>query len=370
MTGPRIGVVIPAYCTPGRHGTSRLRLALLSWCHQTLSPDEYEIVVVDNASQPSLAAHISEWGLTDRVRVVRREDAGLGAGYNEGFDALRSPLVLLATDDELAAPELLATHLAEQNGDRPALVIGHCTILFHTALFHDVTVAEVDPHALEQAAGRQETRWLPGAAATMGLAEKPVTEKDVTEDFNRILALAGTTPQFQDIERTLASGRCHALPGGWLAVRVGNHSLPVRTLHDIGGLDETLDAFGGWYLDLDLGIRLTDAGVRFQYAAKAVSVNLTHPRAPGGLLGAVPATAYLISKHPRMDVVLSPLYFQRDLGIAEYARLLRSAERWWTPPASSTGAASATSSRAGRGMGQPIEEEEVPDVRSQDGSLH
>ncbi|WP_019545215.1 glycosyltransferase family 2 protein [Streptomyces sulphureus] len=331
MTGPRISVVLPAHCSAARHGTSRLRLALLSWSRQTLPRDAYEIVLVDNASDPPLAAQVSEWGLADRVRVVRREETGLGSGYNRGVEAAEAPLVLLATDDELAEPGLLATHVSEHGGEQPALVIGRCTILFHTELFPDVTKAKVDPHALERAAVREETRWLPGAAAALGLAEKPVTEEDVTGDFDKVLALAGTTPQFQDIERTVASGHCHTLPGGWLAVRVGNHSLPVTTLREIGGLDETLDSFGGWYLDLELGIRLIDAGVRFRHAPEAVSANLTHPRAPGGMFGVVPAMAYLISKHNRMDVALSPLYFQRGLGIAEYARLLRSAERWWTP---------------------------------------
>ncbi|MFI8436231.1 glycosyltransferase family 2 protein [Streptomyces sp. NPDC079020] len=306
MTQPRISVVLPAHCTEARHGTSRLRLTLISLTRQTLDPGDYEVIVVDNASEPPIASLVSGWGLADRVRVVRREETGLGAGYNAGLAEARAPLILLGTDDELAAPEMLARHLEGHARAEPSVVFGHCTFLFHTELFHDVTIAEPAPKALDRAAARGETGWLPGAVACLGLADKPVTADDVMHAWDKLMALAGTTPQFDDIERTVASGRCHSLPGGWLAMRVGNHSLPVTVLREIGGFDETPDEHGGWYLDLELGIRLADAGLRFGYAPAAVSTNLTHPRGAGGMLGVVSGMAYVLSKHPRMDVTLSP----------------------------------------------------------------
>jgi glycosyltransferase involved in cell wall biosynthesis len=325
----RISIIIPAHCTPARSGTSRLRLTLLSLARQTLPADAYEVILVDNASEPALAEQVESWGLGDRVRVLRREDKGQAAGYNAGLAQARAPVVLLGTDDEVVSPDVLAAHVQRHDDQDSCLVVGHCLTMFHTALVHDVHSGVAEPAALTRAATNADTAWVPKAAAAMGLLEKPVTDEDVITHFDRLVALAGFLPEFEDIERVVGTGRCHTLPGGWLAMRVGNHSLPTDVLRDLGGLDEALDAFGSWYLDLDLGIRLCDGGIAFHHAPDAVSVNLEHPRKPGPILGVLPAMAYLIGKHPRMDVALSPLYFQRGLRIAEYARLLRGSARWW-----------------------------------------
>lgn len=326
---PRISVIIPAHCTDARHGTSRLRLTLLSLARQTLADSDYEIILVDNASVPALADQVAAWDLSKRVRVIRRESLGQGGGYNAALPLARAPLVMLGLDDELASPQLLAEHLRHQEDGRGGLVIGHCLTMIHTALFGDVSIGEPLQGALSRIAVQANTSWLPGAATAMGLVNKPVTEDDVTAHFDRVVAIAGFLPEFEDIEATVATGRCHSMPGGWLTVRMGNHSLPKAVIEEVGGLDEALDEFGSWYIDLELGIRLCEARTSFLYAEDAVSVNIDHPRRPGSLLGAIPAMAYLIKKHPRMDVALSPMYFHSGLHIREYARMLRNASRQW-----------------------------------------
>jgi glycosyltransferase involved in cell wall biosynthesis len=328
-TAGTITVILPAYCTPSRHGTSRLRLALASWAGQTLSPARHEVVLVDDGSDPPLADLVDRWGLSDRVRVLRQKNMGLAHAYNAGIDVARGEFVLFATDDELAAPELLAEHVACHQRSPGSLVFGKCRTVFHTELFTDVSAPELAPKALDRLAVSPSREWLRGAVGTLALDAKPITVADVEQHFDKVLAWAGTLPQFADIERALLTGRCHELLAGWLAVRVGNHSVATATVRALGGFDEVLDEHNGWYLDVELGIRLIAHGVQFVLAPEAVSVNLSHPREIGLFLGALSGMAYMFGKHRRMDVALAPLYFQRELGIAEYSRLLRSARKWW-----------------------------------------
>jgi glycosyltransferase involved in cell wall biosynthesis len=337
MTSPRISVIVPAYCTSRRHGTSRLELALASWARQTLRPDQYEIVVVDDGSDPPLYPQVNRWGLGDRVRVLRQENSGLAHAYNAGIAASRGDLVLFATDDELAGPTLLEAHVTTHDRVPNAMVFGECRTIFHSELFTDVTVPELVPDAMNRIPANPSDRWLREAVAATGLHRKPITRSDVENDFDKVLRWAGTLPTFADIERNLRRGHCHELEGGWLAVRVGNHSVSTKTMRSLGGFDLVLDEHDGWYLDIEVGLRLVTAGIRFELTDGAMSANLAHPRSPGLFMGALSGMAYLFGKHRRLDVALAPLYFQRELGLAEYARLLRGAQKWWPEDLGSPG---------------------------------
>ncbi|MEU4792148.1 glycosyltransferase [Micromonospora tulbaghiae] len=326
MSAPALSVVVPASCTARRHGSSRLRLALVSLCNQTLDRQQYEVIVVDNGSDPPVEELLQKWDLVGQVRVHRLTGPGLARAYNAGIALARAPLVLLGTDDELLAPGALAAHVSHHaSNSKPRVGFGRCRFVFHTEAFLDVTTAEPVPGAVAGMVRRADAVWLRGALTALGLADRPITVADVQTRFDSILALSGSDPSFVDIERVVGSGRCHQMAAGWLAMRVGNHTVPTAALRAVGGIDEALDQHGGWYLDIDLGLRLVQHGLVFGLVDAAVSTNLTHPRGDGYLLGAVPAMSYLINKHRRMDVALSPLYFQRGFGIASFSRMLAAA---------------------------------------------
>ncbi|MGC5033402.1 glycosyltransferase family 2 protein [Micromonospora sp. DT229] len=340
MSAPELAVVIPAYCTERRHGSSRLWLALVSLCRQTLPPDRYEIIVVDNGSEPPVAELLPRWDLADRVRVVTRARSGICGAFNAGIAAARAPLVLLGTDDEIFGPGALEAHVRHHAGfDQPQVGFGVCYMAYHTEVFHDVTTAEVVPQVRARMAGRAESAWLAGALTALGLVERAITPADVESGFDQLLRLSGKVALFADIERTVGSGRCHRLTAGWLAMRLGNHTVPTEALRAVGGFDEELDGYGGWLSDVELGFRLVAHGLAFGLVADAPSINLPHPRGDGYLMGEVPAMAYVINKHRRMDVALAPLYFQRGYGIASFSRLLATAgaatggPAWVAPPA-------------------------------------
>jgi GT2 family glycosyltransferase len=326
VSAPDLSVVIPAYCTERRHGHSRLRLALVSLCRQTLPPDRYEVIVVDNGSDPPVADLLPGWGLAGRVKVLNRPRPGFCGALNAGIAAADAPLVLLGTDDEVLGPGALEAHVRNHaESGQPQVGFGICHAAYHTEIFHDVITAEVAPHVHARVIGRPETAWLAGAMTTLGLATRAVTVSDVESGFDKLLRLSGKVAAFADVERVVASGRGHSLAAGWLAMRLGNHTVPTDVLRAVGGFDERLDEYGGFFSDVELGLRLVEHGVGFGLVNAALSVNLPHPRGDGYLMSEVPAMAYVIQKHRRMDIALAPLYFQRGYGIAAFSRLLATA---------------------------------------------
>jgi glucosyl-dolichyl phosphate glucuronosyltransferase len=112
---PRISAIV---CTQDR--AAYLAKALRSLAEQTLAPDAYEIVVVDNASQDDTPAVIAaaDGGRAPLVAVyeVRR---GLAHARNAGLRAARAPFVAYLDDDAVASPGWLATLLAVFETVRP-----------------------------------------------------------------------------------------------------------------------------------------------------------------------------------------------------------------------------------------------------------
>lgn len=322
-----ISVVIPAYCTEDRLGASRLQLTLAGFGRQSLPPEQYEVVIVDDGSDPPIRSLLSRWDVPCDVRVVGGEHAGIGAAYNLGVEAAQGEVLLFGLDDEVPGPSLLETHLAGHTGDRQ-VVVGCCRSLFHTVLFRDVIAGERLAGTDEMLPFNPQHAWLVGAARALDLADKPIQVADVVDHFDALLALSGQFSQFRDFEELMDNGCIHGLRAGWLAMRFGNHSISRETWRRVGRFDPALDQEGGWYQDLDLGIRLLASGARFRYEPRAQSLTVSHVQRTGADTE-VAALAYLVTKYQTPDVALLPLYFARDMTIEAYSEALAEADRYW-----------------------------------------
>lgn len=99
---------------------ARLDALLNSLREQTLPADEFEVVIVDNASKPPtgevLEAQVKRGGLA--LRAMRRDDdRGPSAARNEGWRAATAPLIIFTDDDCVVTPRWLEVALqsAEQH---------------------------------------------------------------------------------------------------------------------------------------------------------------------------------------------------------------------------------------------------------------
>jgi GT2 family glycosyltransferase len=78
---------------------------------QTLRPDQWELIVVDNASRTPLAGQLDlSWH--PAARVVREEQLGLTSARLAGFAAARGAIIVLVDDDNVLAPDYLSQALA------------------------------------------------------------------------------------------------------------------------------------------------------------------------------------------------------------------------------------------------------------------
>ncbi len=105
---PRISALV---CTHNR--APYLRKALRSLVDQTLPADQYEIIVVDNASTDETARLVrDEFGSVPNLRYVHEPRLGVSHARNTAWQRAAAPTVAYLDDDALAAEDWLERILA------------------------------------------------------------------------------------------------------------------------------------------------------------------------------------------------------------------------------------------------------------------
>lgn len=206
MRAPRVSVLLPCW-----NAASFLERALKSVCAQSFP--ELEIVAVDDGSTDDTPRLLEDWaGRDGRLRVVRREHAGLVAALNAGLAEARGELVARMDADDIAHPRRLEWQVALMDGRPEVTVVGGLVRCFPRA-----KVAE--------GMARYE-RWLNSVR----------THEEITRDMF--------------VESPLA-----------------HPSVTVRAeaLREAGGYRAE-----GWAEDYDLWLRLYGAGARFEKVPRVV----------------------------------------------------------------------------------------------------
>jgi hypothetical protein len=126
LTPPRtpltLSVIVTTY---QRHAV--LRDCLEALADQTLPRDKFEVIVVDDGSQPSAGPVVEAFGDRLDVTFVRLDtNVGLGAARNAGIEASRGDVLFFLDDDDEPAPRCLAEHLRSHSeyGDEVEAVVG------------------------------------------------------------------------------------------------------------------------------------------------------------------------------------------------------------------------------------------------------
>jgi len=115
-----LSVIIPAF-----NQARCLDLTLESLVRQTVGPERFEVVVVDDASIQDLRAVVDSYQSGLRLRYVRHAaNRGRSAARNSGVAQARADLLLLMDADCYAAPDLIERHLRRPGEAGPEVVYG------------------------------------------------------------------------------------------------------------------------------------------------------------------------------------------------------------------------------------------------------
>ena len=104
---PLISAIIPTF-----NRADLLVQAVASLVHQSLPPDQYEIIVVDNKSTDQTRAAVSrQFGRVPNLRYVFEPEQGVSAARNTGWQMASADYLAFLDDDAIASPDWLAQHL-------------------------------------------------------------------------------------------------------------------------------------------------------------------------------------------------------------------------------------------------------------------
>jgi glycosyltransferase involved in cell wall biosynthesis len=103
---PRISAILPTW-----NRACYLEKALQGLLAQTLEPEEFEVILVDDGSTDATRQVLARFtGLLPLV-YLHQENAGIAVAKNRGVEKARAPILLFMDDDDVASPTLLEEHL-------------------------------------------------------------------------------------------------------------------------------------------------------------------------------------------------------------------------------------------------------------------
>ena len=117
-TAPVVSIIVPAF-----NASRWIGMSLESALAQTLC--EIEIIVVDDGSADDTAEVVAEFARRDsRIRLIRRENGGVGAARNTGIQAARGKFIATLDADDLWNPTKLEKQVRriDQCGERTAMI--------------------------------------------------------------------------------------------------------------------------------------------------------------------------------------------------------------------------------------------------------
>ena len=111
-----------------------LRQVLEGFVSQTAQQSEFEVIVVDDGSQPPVKELIESFSPKLDISYIYQENNGLAAARNTGIKAAGGEIVLFHDDDDLPHPDLISEHIKShlEYPEENVAVLGH--LEWHSSL--------------------------------------------------------------------------------------------------------------------------------------------------------------------------------------------------------------------------------------------
>ncbi len=269
---PIISIIIGTY-----NQKEVLQKVLTSLCHQTVSNDLYEIIVVDSLSQDSTSEIMPFFQEKILLKYIRRETSGKAAARNLGIKEAQGDIILLTDADMICDTRFIEEHIS----------------------FH------------------QRYRNCAAEGLTYNL-------KELKENFKEKSNLLPYITKKINANDVLE----------WFSFLSGNLSIPKRVLNAIGLFDEDFTGYG--WEDLELGYRAAKNGIMIRYLPSAINYHF-HPFLQEDIVERKKkmgkSAAIFIRKHPQRYIKyflgLNPLAMFLYYGIKLIPGLKKLAEKKW-----------------------------------------
>ncbi len=156
---------------PAYNNGALLDLTLQSLTRQSVAASDFEVIVVDDGSQPSLAPVAERFP----VRYLRHEpNRGRAVARNRAVDEAQADVLLFLDSDSFAHPDLIRRHLEFHEGrDRPGVLMGRRLEIDWAALDALRRAVAPDPAMVGEYRGDLRDGTLGQAHARRDLARMP-----------------------------------------------------------------------------------------------------------------------------------------------------------------------------------------------------
>lgn len=119
MNSPTVSVVIPT-----RNRPQAIERCLDALAEQTLPPGSFEVVVVDDGSEPALSLDPARWSSKFELKLIRQKNTGPAGARQRGVAEARGEFLAFTDDDCLPTPTWLEKLVAALRENPEAMVGG------------------------------------------------------------------------------------------------------------------------------------------------------------------------------------------------------------------------------------------------------
>ncbi|QJC53929.1 glycosyltransferase [Paenibacillus albicereus] len=264
---------------PSRDKHPLVLLTLFALERQSVPPDRYEVIVVDDASSDLTSGIPAAWSFPYRLRLLRSEAVlGRPAARNAGISVAEGEVLIFLDAEVLVGPGFVESHLRLHEQDGQLLASGVLTMKSaYTYLHPGFSAAQVQQaYGLIHPRPRHHAAWEAFMAG--GGPQLLFSREDIHAEAYRELAFAKPMEAVYEAEILQRFGdRLAGFHLPWLISHTGNLSVR-RSAFELHGRFEEYEGYG--WDDLELGYRLYRQGYRFAHIREPAVYHQEHPVAP------------------------------------------------------------------------------------------
>jgi glycosyltransferase involved in cell wall biosynthesis len=303
MNSVKLSLIIPTY-----NKIERLKLTLSSISKQTLDPNLWEVVLVDDGSDQDVYSVVKNMDFN--LNYIYQNNGGRSSARNTGIQYAKGELIVFSDDDLIASPQFLESHFNAHTDSHKKIVHGAIYEMAYYKFFLDPLNGVLLPQYSEDMG--KKLKNLKAKTPLLSLAINNFAE------FSKYFEKKSKFEQ--DIEKELSlSTNERAVP--WLGFTGGNVSIKKCWLEHLGGFDENLGKEWGAE-DIELGYRLYNLGFIWTYMGSASNYHISHYRENFMELGKK-SHNYCQKKHHSKEMDLLWLYLSGDFDIETFNKSVK-----------------------------------------------